>query len=108
MGQVGTRRGQARHPAQQSRWPQAKAHRVRSGGAAMQMQHSGAPSSDSPGGPGSWVGGRVGRGGASLIRRLASRAATDRGLSAPVECARWLELLAVSLQLSQAEVLLDG
>ena len=52
--------------------------------------------------------GRIGRGGASLIRRLATRAATDRGLSAPVECSRWLERLVVSLQLSQAEVLLDG
>jgi len=52
--------------------------------------------------------GRLGRSGAQLTRRLATRAALDRGLSAAAECARWLELLAVCLQLSQAAVLLEG
>ena len=47
---------------------------------------------------------RPGRPGA----RLASRAAEDRGLSVAAERSRWLELLAVCLQLSQAEALLAG
>ena len=51
--------------------------------------------------------GRLGPSGPRLIRRLAARAAVDRGLSPAAECARWLELLTTSLQLSQAEILLE-
>ena len=52
--------------------------------------------------------GRVGGGAIRLVHRLASRAAEDRGLSVPAERSRWLELLSACLQLSQAEMLLDG
>ena len=52
--------------------------------------------------------GRVGEGTRRLIRRMASRAAMERGLSPEREWRRWLDLLGVCLQLSQAEALLDG
>ena len=52
--------------------------------------------------------GLAGSGVRRLVQRLADRAAADLGLSAAAERRRWLELLAVSLQLSQSEALLDG
>ena len=52
--------------------------------------------------------GRVGESSLRLLHRLATPAAMERGLSPAREYRRWLELLSTTLQLSQAEVLLDG
>ena len=52
--------------------------------------------------------GRFGAQSSQLVRRLATRAALDRGGSSKLEGRRWIELLGVALTQAQAEILLNA
>ena len=52
--------------------------------------------------------GRLGPDSASILSKLATRAAKDLDLQASVEVRRWREILGLRLQLENAEILTRG